>query len=316
MMRITFLGTSGSAPTKERGLSAVALEYDGQVFMFDCGEGAQRQMMRYGVNYSKVSRIFITHMHADHVIGIAGLARTFALYRRTAPLFIYVPEGSSKQVLALLKFDSALITYPIIVEEITSGKVYADRELEVRAFALNHTVRAYGYALKERDRHHFIKAKCDSFGIRREMFSQLSRKGSIRIGRRIIKLGEVTTPEPGRKVVYATDSRPAAATARAAKGADLLIHEATYDSSLAKLAKERKHSTAEEAARIAKRAGVMRLVVTHLSTRYRDAAVLAKDARKVFRDTDVAEDGMRIEIPRRGAEKQARGRRASAKKGP
>ena len=315
-MIITFLGTSGSAPTKERGLSSMALEYDGRVFLFDCGEGTQRQMMCFGINYSKVSRIFITHMHADHVIGIAGLARTFALYRRTAPLFIYVPEGSAQQALALLKFDNALINYPIIVEEVSSGKVYSDRELEVTAFALNHTVRAYGYALKERDRHHFIKAKCDALGMRREMFSKLSKKGSIRIGRRVIKLDDITTQELGRKVVYATDSRPAAATARAAKGADLLVHEATYDSSLAKLAKERKHSTAAEAAGIAKRAGVMRLVVTHLSTRYRDAGLLAKDARKVFRNTDVAEDGMKIEIERRGAEKTAKRAKAKARKGP
>ncbi len=303
MFAVTFLGTSGSAPTKERGLSSVAVEFDGEVFLLDCGEGAQRQMMRFGINYSKVSRIFITHMHADHVIGVAGLARTFALFRRTAPLFLYVPAGTSAQLLSLLKFDNAMINYPIVVEEVGTGRVYSGRDVEVSAFALKHTVRTYGYVIKERDRHHFIKKRCDALGIKREMFSQLTKRGSLRVGRRIIKLEEVTTPEQGRKLAYATDSRPVPGTVRAAKGADLLIHEGTYDSALAKLAKERMHSTAAEAATVAKKASVRKLAITHLSTRYRDAAVMEKDARKVFRNAVVAEDGMRIELERKKAGK-------------
>ncbi len=298
MFRITILGTSGSAPTKERGLAGVAVEYEGMLYLLDCGEGTQRQMMRFGLNPYRINAIFITHMHGDHVIGVAGIVRTLALYKRTAPLYIYVPEGYAKGLLSLLQFDNAMLSYPIIVEEVRAGVVRTDRNLEIRAFALRHTVKTYGYVVRELDRHHFIKSKCDALGIKSEMFSALSKRGSIRIGKKTVRLGEVTTVELGRKIVYATDTRPAASTVTAAKDADLLIHESAYSDELAKLAKERLHSTAREAAGVAKRAHVKRLVLTHMSTRYTDPRVLEDEAKAIFKNVEAASDGMSIAIER------------------
>ena len=298
MFRATILGTSGSAPTKERGLAGVAVEYEGMLYLLDCGEGTQRQMMRFGINPYKVNAIFITHMHGDHVIGVAGIVRTLALYKRSAPLFIYVPQGFTKSLLALLQFDNAMISYPIIVEEVRSGIVRVDKNLEIRAFALNHTVKTYGYVVKEQDKHHFMKRKCDLLGIKSEMFSALAKRGSIKIGNKTVKLSAVTTLEQGRKLVYATDTRPAASTVAAAKGADLLIHESAYAEELARLAKERLHSTAKEAAGVATKAHVKRLVLTHMSTRYTDQRVLENEAKEIFKNVEAAHDGLSITLER------------------
>ncbi|HUC38533.1 MAG TPA: ribonuclease Z [Candidatus Acidoferrum sp.] len=295
-IRITFLGTAGSTPTKERNLPSVAVEYDGGTYLFDCGEGTQRQMMIYSINPYKIKSIFISHMHGDHVIGVAGLVRTLALNKRTEPLSIYIPKGEEKKLVPLLTFDKALIGYKINIIPVKPGILLKGRGFTIGAFKLNHSVPTFGYYFKEEDRHHFIKERCQKIGIKGEMYSKLYKSGRIKIGNRTISLKDVTTMEHGRKIAYVADTRPVKTAAGAAKGANILIHEATYTEEYKPFAKQRLHSTAMESAQIAKSANAERLIIFHNSARYKRADALLKEARKVFKKTDAAYDGMQITI--------------------
>jgi ribonuclease Z len=291
MIRTIMLGTAGSAPTKERHLPCFVIVDEGDMLMFDCGEGTQFQMLAYGLNAIKIRAIFISHAHGDHTIGIAGLVRTMALNSRKEPLYIFVPEGYEKIINSLVVFDRAMISYPIIIKGVKQGVVYRGKDYQVSAFRLNHTIPTYGYVFKEDDKVRFIPEKAKKAGLRGTMFSELLKKGSIKVNSKTFKVEQLTKRQPGRMIAYAADSRPAGATVAAVSGADILIHEASYSVAEKALAVERKHSTAGEAAEIAKRAKVGRLVLTHISARHRDAEALLKEARKVFKNTIVAKDG-------------------------
>jgi len=295
-MRIIFLGTAGSTPTKFRGMPSVAIEQSGDIFLFDCGEGTQRQMMQFGVNISKVKAIFLSHTHGDHTLGLAGLVRTMALNNRTAPLDVYIPKGGEKAITDLINFDNAQMNYKITVKPIKVGEVYKGRDFNISAFKLVHTTSTYGFVFKEDDKIRFLKSKIKSLGIKGETFSTLIKNKSVKVGNKTIKLKDITYTKKGKKIVYATDTRPTQETLKAAKDADILIHESTYAESEQELAKKRFHSTATEGAQIAKRAKVGRLVLTHPSARYKNDEVLKKDARKVFKNSEVAKDGLVINI--------------------
>ena len=290
------LGTSGSTPTKERGLPAAAVTYNGKVYLFDCGEGTQMKMLSYAVNISRVEAIFISHVHGDHIIGLAGLVRTMALNNRQKTLTIYVPRGQEKIIKNLIVFDKAIISYPIEVKGIGIGTVYKGDGLEVSSFRLNHQITTYGYLFKENDRKKFLVDKCKALGIKGKMFRELEQKGSIKIGKKMVSVSSVTIPQKGKRVLYVTDTRPCASTEKAARGADLLIHEAAYSDQQRELAILRKHCTAGEAARIAKKAKVKMLMLTHVSARHRDTDLLLSDATKIFRNTVVAKDGYTVEV--------------------
>lgn len=295
-MKLTFLGTTGSTPTKERNLPAMSIEYDGKVYLFDCGEGTQRQMLYYSVNMSKIKHIFITHTHGDHIIGLAGLVRTMALNKREQPLTIYVPAGEEFRINVLLTFDKALIGYKVYVKGVKSGLVLQGDGYKVSAFKLDHTVPTFGYVFEEESKLRFMKDKCKKLGLKGMMFSKLAKDGSIKVNRKTIKLKDVTFAVPGKKVVYATDTRPTETTVKAAAGADILVHEASFAKKLHEIAKERSHSTSEEAAKIAKKAKCKKLMLFHISARYNNTNELLKDARAVFKNTEVAKDGMVINL--------------------
>jgi len=296
MINITFLGTSGSSPTKTRNLPSVALEYNGSIYLFDCGEGTQRQMLRYSINISKVKVIFISHIHGDHIIGIAGLIRTLALNKRQKPLDIFVPSGYEHAASQLISFDRALIGFDINIKPITTKIIYKEKQFSVRAVKLIHSVPTYGFVFEENDKLHFIKEKAKEAGLRGSMFSQLIAKKHLNVNGKSISLNDMTYIEKGLKVAYITDTRPVSASIGAIKGAALLIHEATFASAEKALARDRKHSTSEEAAQIALKAGVKRLMLMHISSRYRSTAKILKEARKIFPDTGIAKDGMVITL--------------------
>ena len=295
-IRVVMLGTSGSSPTKARHLPSTAVVYNGDVYLFDCGEGTQMQMLKYGVNISKVKAIFISHLHGDHVIGIAGLIRTLAMNNRKEPLFIFVPKGYERSIKCLVDFDKAVVNYQVNVFGIRSGIVYSEGGISVSAFRLNHTIPTFGYAFRENDRLRFDERKAKAAGLKGEMFSRIMKKGNMKIGRSRVMLKDVTWLQRGKSIVYVTDTRPVTTTLHESKGADLLIHEASYLDSEGKLARERKHSTALEAARLARKAGARRLVLTHISARYKHDSQAQKEARKLFKNTDVASDGYAITI--------------------
>ncbi len=296
MIKVTFLGTSGSTPTKNRALPALVIEYKGKLLLFDCGEGTQRQMMRYGISVSRVDAIFLSHIHGDHTIGVAGLIRTLALNRRESPLDIYVPAGYEKAINALVKFDDAMLGYRINIHPIKKGVIHKGAGFVVSAFKLRHTVSTYGFVFKEDDKLHFIKDKLKGTGLKGTMFAELLSKGKLKVGGALIELKDITVLQRGVKIVYATDTRPSRDTIAAAQNADLLVHEATYESTESKLAIERLHSTAKESAQLAKSAKAKRLVLTHMSARYKSLKTLLSEAREVFPDTEVAKDGMSIEL--------------------
>lgn len=297
MLRITFLGTGGSTPTKFRNLPALAIDYNGKVLLFDCGEGTQRQCMHYSVNISRIKAIFLSHIHGDHTIGVAGLLRTLALNRRTEPLYIFIPKGCEDWLLELINFDRAIMGYKIIIKPIaSSGVIYKETDFEVSAFKLIHTSATYGFSFAENDKIKFIKQKIKKLGLKGEMFQQLLKEKEIKIGKKSIKLKEITFSQPGRKITYATDTRPTQSTVKAAANADLLIHESTYAEKEKRLARDRFHSTAMEAAAIAKKAKAKGLVLVHISARYRDASQLLKESKSVFKNTDIAKDGLVIDL--------------------
>jgi ribonuclease Z len=296
MIRTIVLGIAGSAPTRERHLPSIVIVREGDMLMFDCGEGTQFQLLNYGLNAVRIKAIFLSHAHGDHTIGIAGLVRTMALNSRKAPLYIFVPEGYEKMIHSLIIFDRAMMTYPIIIKGVKQGVVYRGKGYQVSAFRLNHSIPTYGYVFKEDDRLRFITDKAKKAGLKGTMFSELQAKGSITIKGKKIKIGQLTTPQAGKKIAYAADSRPTAATVAAVKGADLLIHEASYSDAEEKLAVERKHSTAAEAAEVAKKAGVKRLLLTHISARHKDTTEFLKEAKRIFPKAEIAKEGEAVEL--------------------
>ncbi|MGC8710643.1 MAG: ribonuclease Z [Candidatus Micrarchaeia archaeon] len=296
MIKIIVLGTSGSTPTKTRGMPSVALVREGDVYLFDCGEGTQMRMMQYDVNISRIKAIFITHAHGDHIIGIAGLVRTLALNNRVEPLLIFVPKGYEKVLMSLITFDKAMIRYNIDIRGIGSGIIMKGKGFLVKAFRLKHSIPSYGYVFKEDDKRRFIKEKCGKLGIKNEMYSLLEKTGSIKVKGKSVRIEDVTWLQHGKKIVYATDTRPCANTVKASLGADVLIHEATFAENEKKHALLRKHSTAKEAAGVAKKADAKMLVLMHISARYRSPKQLQEEAEAVFKNTVVAKDGYAIAL--------------------
>ena len=295
MIKVVVLGSAGAVPGVERGLPAVGIRFGGNVYLFDCGEGTQRQMMRFGLSYAKVKCIFLSHSHADHIIGIAGLAQTLDLIGRKEPLSIYCPKGCGRQVDALLSIGR--YGYEVSVNEIGEGFTHRGEGFSVSAFSVPHTCTSLGYAFQQDGRRNFDEKKCRKLGISGRMFGELEKNGVIPVGGKKISYASVSKAKKGVKIVYSGDCLPNQALAAQAKGADLLIHEATYGSDHEKEAAEKMHSTAAQAAAIAKKAGVKRLVLTHISGRYGENAMLEEEARKVFKNSEVAEDGKEMLLP-------------------
>ena len=311
-LSLKFLGTSASRPTVERGVSSVALTREGETFLFDCGEGTQRQMMRYHVPFS-LGDVFFTHMHVDHWLGIVGLLRTMALQGRAEPLRLWGPEGSSR----LLKRADALagerLGFPTEYRDLAPGEVVARAGYAIVPFpVVHHRTPSLGYALVEEDRRgRFNPDLARELGIPEgPLWGQIHRGRPVTLpdGRTIEPSALVGQPRPGRRVVVTGDTRPCDATAEAARGADLLVHEATFGHEEAERAAETGHSTAREAAQVAERAGATRLVLTHFSARYsRDASELEREARHVFPSVLVARDGLEVEVPFRDVSEQRAG---------
>jgi len=290
-IRLVFLGTSAAVPSPARNPSAIALKAEGDVFLFDCAEGTQRQMMRNNVSYAKVKAVFLTHHHADHFLGIPGLVYTLALNGRKEPLFIFGPKGTGALVDSLLKVEGREF---VQAQDIDEHFVYAGEGYSIRAFPTLHSRSSLGFVFEENDRRRFDKAKADAAGLRGRQFTELERKGELMVKGRKVRYEEVTYPVKGKKVVYTGDTLACDEVIEAAKGADLLIHDATFADDMREEGMEKKHATARDAAEAAKRAGAKRLILTHISNRYDDPSPLLKEAREVFENVEVASDGMEV----------------------
>ncbi len=301
-LSLTFLGTAASRPTVERGTSSLALTREGETLLFDCGEGTQRQMMRYGVTFA-LDDIFVTHWHHDHFLGIAGLIRTLALGERQTPLRIWGPRGGQRIVTQMEQLGHDRLSFPVEVTELADGDELRRGAYGVRAFAVQHRgTTALGYAVVEDTRlGRFDPARASALGIPEgPLWGRIHRGESITLeDGRVVDPAELVGPtRPGRTVVYTGDTRPCAATIDAARNADLLVHEATFGDEEAERARETGHSTAREAAQVAAAAAVRRLLMTHVSARYSwNTSDLEREAREVFAASSYARDGGVHDVP-------------------
>ena len=301
-LSVRFLGTSASRPTVERNVTSIAVVREGETLLFDCGEGTQRQMMRYGVSFALID-VFFTHLHADHILGIIGLCRTLALQGRTDTMRLHGPPGSEKFLRRAISLGSEKQHFPIEYIEIAPGSALKRQGYELRAFSVDHAgTPAMGSALVEETRlGRFNPDLARELGIPEgPMWGQIHKGNAVTLeDGQIIQPSILVGPtRPGRTVVITGDCRPSETTVEYAAGADMLIHEATFAEEELERARETGHSTAREAAEVASRAGVRQLVLTHLSARYsRDNSELLAEARNVFQNTGIARDGMEIEIP-------------------
>jgi ribonuclease Z len=301
VLSVTFLGTGAACPTVDRNVAALAVQREGETILFDCGEGTQRQMMRYGVGFS-FTEVFFTHFHADHMLGITGLLRTMGLQDRSAPVTLYGPRGAQRILGAAMSLGIERNKFPVEVMEIKAGDRLRRDEYDIVVFETQHRADTVGYALAEHTRlGRFHPERARELGVPEgPLWGRLHKGETVTLddGRTVSPPDLVGAPRRGRTLVYSGDTRPHLALLEAARGADLLIHEATFGGDESDRAVETGHSTAAEAARVALEAGVRRLVLTHISPRYtRDAPELLAEARAVFPETAIARDGMTVEVP-------------------
>jgi ribonuclease Z len=301
-LSVRFLGTSAARPTVERNVSSIAVIREGETLLFDCGEGTQRQMMRYGITFA-LNDVFVTHFHGDHIIGVIGLFRTLALQGRTDPMRMFGPRGAARVLRGAAQFGVDRVGFPVEITEVVPGQAIARDGYSIIPFATLHSGEvSVGYTLAEEDRKgRFDPDIARSLGIPEgPLWGKIHKGESVTLDDgRVIESSMLVGPRrSGRTLVITGDTRPSDTTIEASRGADLLIHEATFADEEAVRASETGHSTAREAATVAAAAGVRRLALTHFSARYsRDPGELLREAREVFDEVVLARDGMEIEIP-------------------
>jgi ribonuclease Z len=301
-LSVVFLGTGGSVPTVERSLPAILLRLQREQLMFDCGEGVQRQMVKAKVGFHRVTKIFVSHMHGDHVLGLPGLLQTMALLGRERKLEVYGPEGIAGFLDCVQESLQFGLTFTVKIREICDdGVVCEEEDYTVEAVRSNHVVDGWSYAFLEKPRTgKFYPEKARKLGVPEgELWSRLKRGEAVELEDGVVVCSEevVGSPRKGRKIVYSGDTRPFEGFVGFAVGADLVVHEATFDDTLAEKAELDGHSTPSQAALQAKKAKAKKLVLTHISARYTDARLLLEQGKKVFENTIMAEDFLVLELP-------------------
>lgn len=305
MIEIVFLGSGGSIPTEKRNHPAIAIRHQGWVLLFDAGEDVQRQHEKAQLGLNKKMAIFISHVHADHVLGLPGLLLRFSLLGRIKPLNIYGP----RELIEYVKVSQSTInlgtTFETEVHAIGPGTIFEEHNISVRAFEVDHRGYALGYEITwTRPTGAFLPTKAKELNIPQgPLWKELASGKSIELkdGSRISPM-QVTEPSPPPlKIVYSGDTRPCNELRKAAKDADVLISEAMYTAEHASLADERGHSTAAAVAELAQESGVKLLVLTHYSPRYNDGEAIITEARQLFSNTVLARDLMRIQIGKEGS---------------
>jgi len=307
MLKLTFLGTGAACPTLDRNVSGLALVREGETLLFDCGEGTQRQMMRYGVSFT-FRDIFFTHYHSDHLLGLIGLTRTLGLLNifggaeRQEGLTLYGPKGAKSVLQGALSVGIERVKFPVEIIELKPGDRVRRADYDILTCETEHRAETVGYALVEHTRlGRFNPERARALGIPEGPLWGRIHKGEpvpLDDGRTVTPAELVGPPRPGRTVVISGDTRPHPALERLAQGADLLVHEATFSHEDLARARETGHTTAREAAELAARAGVRRLALTHISPRYsREAPELLAEARAFFPETVIARDGLELEVP-------------------
>lgn len=305
---ITFLGTGSGVPTLQRNLACVALQREGELFLLDCGEAAQIGMRRAGLGWGRLAGILISHMHGDHVTGLPGVMMSLQMNGREAPLTVVGPPGLDAWIRCFSRSMHTGFGYEVrVIETDSRAVVWEAPEYQISTAPLEHRLFCLGYALRERPRPgRFSVASAITLGVPMgELFGRLQHGETVDVagpagGVRQVRPEQVLGPaRPGLAVAYCTDTRPCAGSVELAKGADLLIHEGTFDATMPEEAAAKGHSTVVEAAQIALEAGARRLVITHVSPRYVETDLLKTQARAVFPTAQVARDGEVFTLERR-----------------
>lgn len=297
-MEIIFLGTSSAVPTLERNHPSIALRAFAEVMLFDCGEGTQRQLIEAKISPMKITKIFISHFHGDHILGLGGLIQSLGFRGREKDLDIYGPKGLHKIINAISSFGYFQINYNLNIHEIQDGTVIETEDYVVECAKVEHNIPSYAYSIREKKKPLFLREKAEELGIPPgPLYGKLHNGEEVEFEGRIIKpeqvLGEA---KKGKKISYSGDTRPCEAMIRLARDSDILIHESTYEAEDYQRAVDNAHSTSVEAAEIAKEAEVKELVLTHISTIYTSDENIKSEAQKVFKNTKVARDYMKIDL--------------------
>ena len=299
-MEIIFLGTSSAVHSKERNHPAIAVKAFGEVMLFDCGEGTQRQLLFTKVSPMKISKIFITHYHGDHILGLPGLLQSMSLNGRESKLTIYGPKGLDNIEDAIHKLGYCAIEFPLEFIEIDSGVIIDCEEYFISSQTVKHNVASLAYSIEEKKKPRFLREKAIELGVPvGPDFGKLHNGEEVEVNGKIIRPEQVLGPaRKGVKVTYSGDTRPCEEMIWLARESTLLIHEATFLKEDNTNAEEHAHSTSVDAAYIARESNSKELILTHISTRYDDeyGDKLLKEAREIFKNTRLAHDLMEIEI--------------------
>ncbi len=303
MMRFCVLGSgAGGAPTLRRAPAAVLVQVEGTFFLFDCGEGTQRQLIRVRVSRSRIHLIAITHLHADHVLGLFPLLSSMASDRRQAPLLLIGPRGLGELVRHTLRGIDVHLPFELTIQELEpafGGQLVETEQWRLSCAPLHHSLPCFGFRIQERRMPSVDRERLSSFGLEAgRLIGELKRQGWVQLpsGQKVT-LEQVSHPRPQPTLVYCGDTRPCWETVELAYRADVLVHEATFASDLADIARQSFHSTAAEAATVAAMAQVRHLLLTHFSTRYDSLEALLQEARAYFPATSLAQELRWEQVP-------------------
>ncbi|MFH1786087.1 MAG: ribonuclease Z [archaeon] len=297
MFEVFFLGTGAAIPSKDRGHTTIAVRRNGEITLLDCGEGAQREMIKNGLSIMKVRRILITHLHADHAAGLFSLPQSLYLLNRREPLDIYGPKGIKSMGTAFEKFFFFEPDYAIRYHELPEEEalVYSDSEIEIRSVGVEHSLPTVAYSIREKDRLHLDAKKANGLGVKPgPLRKNLTDGKDIVVNGKKVRSKDVTKLEKGLKISYSGDTAPCQSFKKLARDSDLLIHEATFRAEKEAESKEYGHSTSVGAAKVAKETNSKKLALVHISPRYEEPKELEKEAKAVFRNTVASKDGMKL----------------------
>ncbi len=299
MMQLTFLGTGGSWPSKERNVPAIALKIDGEVILLDCAEGTQRQFMYSNTTFMQVNKILITHFHGDHFLGLPGMIQSMYLNDRSRPLDIYGPEGTEKIISKLLKLGYFSPTFEIRLHDLEDNDIIECQNYDIKCRAVSHSVPTLGYCIEEHERPgKFNLDKAQALGVPEgPAYRTLQQGQSVTVNGKTITPDMVMgPPRTGRKIVYSGDTKPCQAIIELAESCDVLIHDATLDQTLEDKAEAYDHSSARQAAEVAVKTNTKTLFLMHISPRYKDSSQLEKEAQAVFPNSFIARDFLEFDV--------------------
>jgi ribonuclease Z len=298
-MKLVFLGTSAAQPTERRGLSCICLERDGEILMFDAGESAQISYMKSGLGWNKKMKIFVTHLHGDHCVGILGLLQTMSMQNRTETLEIYGPSGIEEFISANIKVLNFGLSFPVLINIINEEKIIDNEKFTIHTCKANHSITAFSYLIEEKDKPgRFNVEKAKGLGIPEgELWNKLQNGNEINYNDTIIKPEQVLGEKrPGKKIGISGDTMPTENLEKFFGGCDYLVFDSTFLDKEKQRAQDTCHSTAKQAATLGKNAKVKNLILTHFSARYKDEIGHLNEAKEIHDSVVTAKDLLEIEI--------------------